>query len=322
MSDLETSPLHTSIPLVQIQLQAAKLISGLTGSQEGVYQLSFKHEKLLPALFRLIPEIEIISREALVSLVNLSQEPTIQASLLDFNAVPRAIDYIREKTCPWSNDLLIMLLANLTSDEKGAAAILGLGRGIAEGLSMAMLLNLFVAPAPSTDKDAYAHVATILPNVTRIYVGRKLLLQPGRGLLGVIASQLRSKSELRRRGCAMTIKNVFFSAEEDGTIEDITLETDSLGKILDACCGITAEKEEDDAVREVLAEAILCLAMTDEGRKVLWQCKAPELLQKGYELEENRAVCELMERTAEMFLGDGFQPDEDVKGGPLEMKGP
>ncbi len=38
--------------------------------------------------------------------------------------------------------------------------------------------------------DIYEHVATILPNVTRFSAGRQLLLQPGRGLLQALASQV------------------------------------------------------------------------------------------------------------------------------------
>lgn len=117
-------------------------------------------------------------------------------------------------------------------------------------------------------------------------------------------------------------------------------------------CGITA-KEADEAVRESLAEAVLCLARVDAARKQLWKCDAPTLLQKGqvlllvacpcrqlavpscehhaaalnwatlgdydaccsfalavcrYEYEENPTVCRCMEDTAELFLGDGFEP--------------
>jgi len=44
--------------------------------------------------------------------------------LLALNAVGRCMDYVREKSCPGRNDLLVMLLANLTSLEAGAEALL------------------------------------------------------------------------------------------------------------------------------------------------------------------------------------------------------
>ena len=66
-----------------------------------------------------------------------------------------------------------------------------MGRGALEGFSVAVLLKHFLAPVAPGQADAYEHVATVLPNVTRIAAGRKLLLQPGRGLLQALASQVR-----------------------------------------------------------------------------------------------------------------------------------
>lgn len=54
----------------------------------------------------------------------------------------------------------------------------------------------------------------------------------------------------------------------------------ALSVVLDVLCGITG-KEGDGAVREALAEAVLCLARVDSARKKLWKCDAPTLLQKG-----------------------------------------
>lgn len=71
---------------MQIKLGAADLIQGLTGSPEGIAQLSTRSAALLPALFRLVGDDPAASRAALVALVNLSQEPSVQRQLLDLNA--------------------------------------------------------------------------------------------------------------------------------------------------------------------------------------------------------------------------------------------
>lgn len=214
-------------------------MQGLTGSPEGIAQLSGRAAALLPPLLRLVGSPAPAARAALASLVNLAQEPRVQGALLEAGAVGRCMDYLRERSCAHPH-LLVMLLANLTAAEEGAAALLQLGRGPAEGLWVASLLKLFLTPlaaarglafadpaAAATDPDAedpFGHVATILPNVTRLAAGRRLLLQPGRGLLAALASQLRSGSERRRRGCAGAIKNCCFSAEEDDTVEHIAAE--------------------------------------------------------------------------------------------------
>jgi hypothetical protein len=90
----------------------------------------------------------------------------------------------------------------------------------------------------------------------------------------------------------------------------------ALTTVLDVLCGITA-KEADEAVREALAEAVLCLARVDDARKQLWACDAPGMLKTGYEFEENRTVCACMEATAELFLSDGFEPQPGEGGAQL-----
>ena len=299
----------------QIKQHAAELVQGLTGSPEGISQLASRADRLVPALFRLVGSgIEASSRPALTSLVNLSQEPHVQQKLLDLNGTARCMDYLKEKACPGQEGLLVMLMANLTASEQGAEALLQLGKPGVEGLNMAILLKLFL----DNDIDStYDHVASILPNVTRFITGRQLLLQPGRGTFRALASQLRSKNELRRGGCAGAIKNCCFSCEEDGTVDAIAADDadeDALHDILGVLAGIPTV-EMDDGVRENLAEAVLCLAKVPAARKKLWAVNAPELLRKAYEMEEHRGVCEALEGAAEFFLQDGFEPDPAVEVG-------
>jgi len=178
----------------------------------------------------------------------------------------------------------------------------------------ANLLQRFLAPA-AAERDTYEHVATILPNVTRIEAGRRVLMEPGRGTLRALASQLQSSSELRRRGCSGAIKNCCFSCEEDGTADAIVAESEALADMLSVLSGVTPTQH-DDVVRENLADSVLCLAKVPSARKKLWEANAPELLKKGYELEEHPGVCEAMEAAAQFFLQDGFQ-----NGGEGEREG-
>lgn len=63
----------------------------------------------------------------------------------------------------------------------------------------------------------------------------------------------------------------------------------ALSLVLDVLCGITA-KEADAAVREALAEAVLCVARADAGRKALWAVDGPTLLGKGCAGPDARAA--------------------------------
>lgn len=86
---------------LQVQKMAVDIVSGLCGSPEGIDRLKGVQVSLLGALLRLVPDQNTdISKAALTALVNLSQEPSISKSLLQFNVVGRVMEYIREKSCP------------------------------------------------------------------------------------------------------------------------------------------------------------------------------------------------------------------------------
>lgn len=305
---------------VSIQLHALRLVQGLTVEQQVVHHLGGKAPTLVPGLLQHVPKDRSLSRLALTSLVNISQEPRVLDHLLEIKMCNRAMDYLREKTCPGSEDLLIMLLANITADERGAEQLLQIGQGAREGLHLAYLLGSFLSASQSDagmhcSTDPFEHVASILPNATVFKAGRKVVLEPGRGALQALASQLDSANRLRRTGCAGAIKNCFFCCEEDGTEGDIADEEDALNVILGLLCGTGADKRKaEEDVRELLAEGIYCLAKSDVVRTKLWRMNAVDLLKKGYEDEENVTVCEALEGCAEFFLQDGFEKG-DVEGG-------
>jgi hypothetical protein len=80
----------------------------------------------------------------------------------------------------------------------------------------AVLLKKFVLSGIDWQEgreDPYEHVAGILTNVTRLRQARLMLLEPGRGLMPVLVAQLKSPSEMRRRGATGAIKNCCMEAE-------------------------------------------------------------------------------------------------------------
>lgn len=55
--------------------------------------------------------------------------------LLGLNVVARAVDYVTDGACQ-NDDLLVMLLGNVTTLEKGSEHLLQLGQGVREGFNM------------------------------------------------------------------------------------------------------------------------------------------------------------------------------------------
>ena len=65
----------------------------------------------------------------------LLQDPAVMQKLLELNVVPRVVDYL-VSGASGCDDLLLMLLANVTTLETGSQQLLQLGQGVREGFNM------------------------------------------------------------------------------------------------------------------------------------------------------------------------------------------
>ncbi|CAG9462834.1 unnamed protein product [Pedinophyceae sp. YPF-701] len=290
-------------PKSELREMSVDLVQGLTGSSDGIEMLLQQRTQLFEPLLRLLADpAASVSRAAATSLVNLSQDKRGVTELLERDAVARVMTHIREMSCP-HHDMLCMLLANITIEEEGCEAILQTGDERLAGLFVAVLLRLFVDSLGQT-VDLYEHVALVLCNVTRIRSAREVLLQKGRGLMHALTPQLTATSELRRRGCAAAIKNLCMGAEAEGTLAAVLEEKQNIGRIL-ARLDAGEDREQDDTVREALADAIQALSLTAEGRDVLMAVSANEVLRAGYAVEKNKEVAAAMESAAEGLMRHG-----------------
>ncbi|KAJ9528470.1 hypothetical protein QJQ45_020358 [Haematococcus lacustris] len=294
----------------EVRTQAVEILEGLAGSAEGAHRLKSNCSAVLSTLLRcLCDEDQTVARGVLSACVNLSQDPTFTQQMLQMRVISRAMDMLKENNCQHPQ-LLVMLLNNLTTSEEGSSELLQLGHDKMQGLNMAVLLKRFVVSGmmwdPAHPRDDYVHVGAILTNVTRLHAGRALLLQPGRGLLQVLAGQLKAPDLVRRQGAACALRNCCLAAEEDGTLDLICSDEPTVRALLDPLNGKSARGAEDAGVREALAECVMVLAGTERGRKALWAVKAPEIIKKGYELEEHPGVCRALEHAAALFLEHGI----------------
>ncbi|GBF94253.1 hypothetical protein Rsub_06523 [Raphidocelis subcapitata] len=149
--------------------------------------------------------------------------------------------------------------------------------------------------AAAASGDPCEHLGAVITNVTRLKKGREMLLEPGRGLLQALASQLApGSSEGRRRGCSGALRNCCLSAEADGTLGAVLGDEAVLLRMLGPISG-GAASDPDDNVREALAEAVAVLAAAPGGKAVLLPLGAAEQLRAGYESEEHPGVCAAME---------------------------
>ena len=322
--------------------QAAEIVQGLTGSDDGIAQLASKAETLIPKLLHLMGAPAAESRPATTALVNLTGASDVATLAVEKGAVERAMQFLRgaggeeNKGCP--ADLLLGVLVNVTNTEGGVHVFAQEGKSL-EGFYVAKLVQMLAEGSP---KEKFDRAASVLTNVCRHPAGRRNFLEPSRKLVRVTLPSLApSASETRRVGVAAALRNCcadtpscesLLKTVGSGNAAAVAAEASVAGFANVGASGATegglevvrallapvsggrdgtgVGKERCDAVRQSCAEAVGCLADCESGRAALVQCDAPRLMRLGYEDEDHGETIEAMETAAEKFLRFGMVPAE------------
>lgn len=330
--DLEDLAAFLKAPSPTLKKAAVEIVQGLSGTDEGVQRLATHAKELLPPLLLLLGEAEEISKPAAEALVNLSQDVAVVDRLIDVGAVERAMELIGK---PGSkvNKLMVMLLVNISSVDKGVSRLLQEEDAKLAGLNVAKLVRFFSRFSSSErgSEDEYEYVANILVNVTRLQSGRKVVLDMSRGILRQVLPQIDSRSVIRRQGVAGTVRNCCFDA---GTqLPSLLLaseflwpalllplagkrvysEADTAKMPLELATPLSQDREpeSDSKVRVEACEAIYLLVLQEGGRRSFWAINGPRILELSYEDEEDPKVMEAFERVGALLVG-GSGTDEEA----------
>ncbi|EHA8590259.1 protein HGH1 [Cocos nucifera] len=174
-------------------------------------------------------------------------------------------------------------------------------------------------------EDTFEHVASILVNISKVQAGRKVLLDPKRGLLKQVIHQFDSTNPLRKKGVSGTIRNCCFEA--DSQLQNLLLISEFLwpalllpvagNKVysdedrskmpLELGNALSHEREpvNDPEIRKQVLEAIYLISLQEAGRRALWSVNGPRILQVGYEDEEDPKVMEAYELIGSLLVGNG-----------------
>lgn len=321
-----------SSPSPQVKKAAVDIVQGLTGSEEGVRSLANHSKALLPSLLHLVGDKKEFEQPALEALVNLSQETALSGELVEVGMIERAMEILgRADIC--ISQLLLMLLVNLTQLDSGVERLLQAGDEKLQGLYLAKLVRLFnVSSAENEGKeDPYGHIGSVLVNISRMEIGRKLLLDPKRSLLKIIIRQSDSPSLLRRKGVSGTIRNCCFDETQLSNLlltsqflwpalllplagKQVYSKEDTNKMPLELANPLSHERdpEKDPEIRVQAAESLYLIAMQEGGRRGLWSVNGPRILEVGYQDEEDPQVMEGYERLGSLLIhGSGLE--EDIK---------
>ncbi|KAF8390218.1 hypothetical protein HHK36_024741 [Tetracentron sinense] len=297
-----------SSPSPQLRKAAVDIVRGLTGSEDGLLSLSHYSEIVLPSLSRLLGEKKDISEPAIEALINLSQQSELSEKMIAIGMIRTAMEMLYKQDSAITR-LLVMLLVNLTQLDAGIVSMLQIGDEKMQGLYVMKLVRSFCTSSSETS-------GSILVNVSKMEAGRKVLLDPKRGLLKQIIRQFDSATPLRKKGISGTIRNCCFEA--DSELQNLLLISEFLwpalllpvaGKKvyseqdiskmpleLGSALSIEREPVNDPEIRVQTLEAIYLISLQEAGRRALWSVNGPRILQVGYEDEEDPNVMEAYEQ--------------------------
>ncbi|PON57594.1 Armadillo-like helical [Parasponia andersonii] len=314
-------------PSPQVAKAAVDIVRGLTGSDDGLRSLANYANKVLPSLSRLLSAAKEISEPAAEALVNLSQNFDLAAKMVDMGIVQTAMDVLYKPDSSISR-LLVMLLVNLTQFDAGITSLLQTGDEKMQGLYYMKLVRSFCRSSSEIKEDAFEHVGSILVNISKNEAGRKLLLDPKRGLLKQIIRQYDSPNSLRRKGVYGTIRNCCFDAENE--LQNLLLiseflwpalllpvagnkvyseqDTSKMPLELGSVLSIEREPVVDPDIRVQALEAIYLISLQEAGRRAFWSVNGPRIVQVGYEDEEDPKAMEAYEQLGSLLIhGSGTE---------------
>ncbi|KAH6763133.1 ARM repeat superfamily protein [Perilla frutescens var. hirtella] len=311
-----------SHPSPPIKKAAVNIVRDYTGSEEGIQSLGKYFAVAVPSLFLILAEKKEVSEPAAEALVNLSQVPDLAGKMVEMGIIKIVMDILYKLECDIKH-LLVMLIVNLTQLDVGIESLLQNEDEKMQGLYIMKLVRSFcTSSSEKKGDDPFEHVASILVNISQKEAGRKLLLDPKRGLLKQIIRQFDSPSPLRKKGVSGTIRNCCFEAENQ--LQNLLLiseflwpalllpvagnkiyneqDTSKMPLELGSALSIEREAVTDPEIRVQVLDAIYLLVLQEAGRRAFWSINGPQILQVGYEDEENPRVMDAFERVGSLLI--------------------
>ncbi|URE05437.1 hypothetical protein MUK42_09181 [Musa troglodytarum] len=194
--------------VLQVKKAAVDIVRGLTGSDDGLGPLAARADIALPPLARLIRGAPELAAPAAEALINLSQDPAMAEKLIALGRSRQPWTFFTSTAIPISH---ASLLCSLPISPRSIPALGPSFRSISnqfiligddkiEGLYISKLVRSFCRSSPGDSKaeDTFEHVASVLVNISKVEAGRKILLEPKRGLLKQAICQLDSSNPLKK----------------------------------------------------------------------------------------------------------------------------
>jgi hypothetical protein len=298
----------------EVQAAAAEAVLGLTEENSFVEYCRTCPRLVARPMLRIIEKDPLekstdeARENALKCLVNLAGTPAVQSELIELRAPSRCIEVLRELWLNGNNSHVhwfTMLLANLSTEEKGQAAF---ALNIKDLMFVLTLYTGEVQPKPKDDiADRLLWAGKVLHNVCASKAGRAVIVTEVPGLR-LLAKDLNAPSRRHRRGDIMSI---FKNLCNDKECHDVVIQS---GFYLRMACFLYPDGEPEErrrqlpepvleemqgftsdiAVRRLGAESLYSLAGSKDGRVFLKEGGCYELLRAWHLKETDEQTIKLI----------------------------
>jgi len=259
-----------------------------------------------------------VNAGVLKCLINLSEDPIMQKSMLEMRIISRVLDDIGDSdNTSEIAELYAMLLVNATRTPQGVTTLLQVGEPLM-GYYLQKMMQYFC----SGTLNQIDWIASVFNNISQIPEGRKMLLEKPNKYLCKLFPFVEHESIVRRKGIISTIRNCLFEKEyHDWLFSD---EVDILSVILMPIRGPEQFNEEDQKgmpeklkrhdpnkkrdtdieCRRLLVDSITLLTATKLGRETLRANKVYPILREFDLREEDAEVHEKIYHLVHVLVCD------------------
>jgi hypothetical protein len=296
-----------------------------------------KNTKIIRFLARLIGENDIKILQAVVpTLINLSEDPFFVKQMISLNIISRVVDSILDsKNVP---KLYIILLCNLTRDERGARKLLQIGDPLF-GYYVSKLITCFCERDPKVadqHKDEYQWISNVLINITQLNEGRDLIMDKSRNFFSTLLKYVNHPNHIRRRGIIGVIRNCLFNNKFHNYLMD---EVDILSILLEPLRGpevfppdelegmperlkhVSLDKERDNDLecRQMLVDCLLLLTSNLHGRELMRKKRVYEIVREYDKVEKDELTNERIYNIITLLKGLDEPKNIKVNTNPIDI---
>ena len=288
---------------------AVDAVLGLTASDDG--RALLRGTKVVDGLRRLLGDRSDIAQAAVSALVNLSADSEAMEAIIKAGMISGLMEGLRDPDCSYKKPIL-MLLTNLSQTPEGCDQLMqkGAAGGALVGLHFRRLVQMYVTSGKGLKagaEDEFEYAGSIVHNLTQLPEARHILLEPERGILPALMPQLQSKSALRRRAAAGTLRNCCAETDSSAVSYLLSPSVDVVTHLLLPLAGpdrytsgeregmnpllykhgAHKERERDPLTRRFLLEALALLALTKPGRVHMRPARVYPVVKLFHEWLEN-----------------------------------